>query len=86
MKFNTYKSVAMCSLLALLAGCHDFEEMNTNPYQPVYDPTTIGGTGEIMKYRTMHCKVCVLPRVQREQRSPIWFTKGCITIIKRQRI
>ena len=46
MKFNTYKSVAMCSLLALLAGCHDFEEMNTNPYQPVYDPTTIGGTGE----------------------------------------
>lgn len=46
MKFNTYKSVAMCSLLALLAGCHDFEEMNTNPYQPVYDPSVIGGTGD----------------------------------------
>lgn len=46
MKFNMYKSVAMCSLLALLAGCHDFEEMNTNPYQPVYDPSIIGGTGE----------------------------------------
>lgn len=46
MKFNTYKSVAMCSLLALLAGCHDFEEMNTNPYQPAYDPSVIGGTGE----------------------------------------
>lgn len=46
MKFNMYKSVAMCSLLALLAGCHDFEEMNTNPYQPVYDPTIIGGTGD----------------------------------------
>lgn len=28
MKFNIYKSVAMCSLLAL-AGCHDFEELNT---------------------------------------------------------
>ena len=26
MKFNIYKSVAMCSLLAL-AGCHDFEEL-----------------------------------------------------------
>ena len=30
MKLNLYKSVALCSLLAL-AGCHDFEEMNTNP-------------------------------------------------------
>ena len=28
MKFNIYKSVALCSLLAL-TGCHDFEEMNT---------------------------------------------------------
>lgn len=27
MKLNLYKSVALCSLLAL-AGCHDFEEMN----------------------------------------------------------
>lgn len=43
MKLNIYKSIAMCSLLAL-AGCHDFEEMNTNPYAPVYDPTVIGGT------------------------------------------
>lgn len=38
MKLNLYKSVALCSLLAL-AGCHDFEEMNTNPNAPVYDPT-----------------------------------------------
>lgn len=38
MKFNIYKSVAMCSLLAL-AGCHDFEELNTDPYAPIYDPT-----------------------------------------------
>lgn len=45
MKFNLYKSVAICSLLAL-AGCHDFEEMNTNPYSAVYDPTVIGGTAE----------------------------------------
>lgn len=45
MKFNLYKSVAICSLLAL-AGCHDFEEMNTNPYAPVYDPTVIGGTAD----------------------------------------
>lgn len=45
MKFNLYKSVAICSLLAL-AGCNDFEEMNTNPYAPVYDPTVIGGTAE----------------------------------------
>ena len=46
MKFNIYKSVAACSLLAMLAGCHDFEEMNTNPYQPVYDPSIIGGTAD----------------------------------------
>lgn len=45
MKFNIYKSVALCSLLAL-TGCHDFEEMNTNPYAPVYDPTVIGGTAD----------------------------------------
>ena len=38
MKFNLYKSIAMCSLVAL-AGCHDFEELNTDPYAPVYDPT-----------------------------------------------
>lgn len=29
MKIKLYKSVALCSLLAL-AGCHDFEELNTN--------------------------------------------------------
>ena len=34
MKFNIYKSVAMCSLLAL-AGCHDFEELNTDPHAPI---------------------------------------------------
>lgn len=45
MKFNIYKSVALCSLLAL-TGCHGFEEMNTNPYAPVYDPTVIGGTAD----------------------------------------
>lgn len=37
MKFNLYKSIVACSLLSL-AGCHDFEEMNTNPYQPEYIP------------------------------------------------
>lgn len=37
MKIKLYKSVALCSLLAL-AGCHDFEELNTNPYAPIYDP------------------------------------------------
>lgn len=45
MKFNLYKSASICALLAL-TGCHDFEEMNTNPYQPVYDPSIIGGTAE----------------------------------------
>ena len=40
MKLNLYKSVALCSLLAL-AGCHDFEEMNTNPNAPVYDPSVL---------------------------------------------
>ena len=35
MKIKLYKSVALCSLLAL-AGCHDFEELNTNPYAPIY--------------------------------------------------
>lgn len=39
MKFNLYKSVAACALLALATGCHDFEELNTNPYAPIYDPT-----------------------------------------------
>lgn len=34
MKIKLYKSVALCSLLAL-AGCHDFEELNTNPYAPI---------------------------------------------------
>lgn len=43
MKANIYKSIALCSLLAL-AGCHDFEEMNTNPYAPVYDPSVEGAT------------------------------------------
>ena len=38
MKIKLYKSVALCSLLAL-AGCYDFEELNTNPYAPIYDPT-----------------------------------------------
>lgn len=38
MKIKLYKSVALCSLLAL-AGCHDFEELNTNPYAPIYAPT-----------------------------------------------
>lgn len=38
MKLNLYKSVALCSLLAL-AGCHDFEELNTNPNAPIYDPS-----------------------------------------------
>lgn len=37
MKIKLYKSVALCSLLAL-AGCHDFEELNTNPYAPIYGP------------------------------------------------
>lgn len=37
MKIKLYKSVALCSLLAL-AGCHDFEELNTNPYAPDLRP------------------------------------------------
>ena len=39
MKFNLYKSVATCTLMVLATGCHDFEELNTNPYAPIYDPT-----------------------------------------------
>lgn len=42
---NIVKSVALCSLLAL-TGCHDFEELNTNPYAPVYDPTIEGATSD----------------------------------------
>lgn len=45
MKYKLYKSLAIGSLIAL-AGCQDFEEMNTNPYAPVYDPTVIGGTAQ----------------------------------------
>jgi len=52
MKFNLYKSVALYSLLAL-TGCHDFEEMNTNPYAPVYDPTVIGGTAGRITPKTL---------------------------------
>lgn len=42
MKIKLYKSVALCSLLAL-AGCHDFEELNTNPYAPIYGSAEISG-------------------------------------------
>ena len=34
MKFNIYKSVALCSLLAL-TGCHDFEEMKAQLHKSV---------------------------------------------------
>ena len=44
MKFKIYKSLAMCTLLLGLAACNDFEEMNTDPYAPVYDPEIIGAT------------------------------------------
>lgn len=43
--YNICKSVALTSLLAL-TGCHDFEEMNISPYEPIYDPSIIGGTAE----------------------------------------
>ena len=36
MKFY-YKTFAFASLLAL-AACSDFDEMNTNPYEPPYSP------------------------------------------------
>lgn len=49
MKIKLYKSVALCSLLAL-AGCHDFEELNTNPYAPIYDPTVENGIGRRYRY------------------------------------
>ena len=38
MKIKLYKSVALCSLLAL-SGFHDFYELNTNNYAPIYEPT-----------------------------------------------
>ena len=38
MKFY-YKTLAFASLLAL-AACSDFDEMNTNPYEPPYSPGT----------------------------------------------
>ena len=44
MKIKIYKSLAMCTLLLGLAACNDFEEMNTDPYAPVYDPEIIGAT------------------------------------------
>ena len=47
MKLNLYKSVALCSLLAL-AGCHDFEEMNTNPNAPVYDPSVMDAVRRVL--------------------------------------
>ena len=44
MKIKIYKSLVMCTLLLGLAACNDFEEMNTDPYAPVYDPEIIGAT------------------------------------------
>lgn len=45
MKKNIYKLFTLAALIGL-SGCQDFEEMNTNPYEPSYDPEIIGGTGE----------------------------------------
>ena len=45
MKFNIYNSVGPVFGVSS-TGCHDVEEMNTNPYAPVYDPTVIGGTAD----------------------------------------
>lgn len=42
---NIYKSIALCSLIGL-TGCYDFEELNTNPYAPVYDPSTEDATAD----------------------------------------
>lgn len=44
MKFKLYKPLALCVLLMGLTACHDFEELNTNPYAPVYNPEVIGAT------------------------------------------
>lgn len=44
MKFKLYKPLALCALLMGLTACHDFEELNTNPYAPVYNPEVIGAT------------------------------------------
>lgn len=40
MKFKKYTSIALCTLLGL-ASCQDFEEMNTDPYAPPYDPEVV---------------------------------------------
>lgn len=58
MKFNIYKSVAMCSLLAL-AGCHDFEELNTDPYAPIYDPTVENVSPGKCKKKVDLCRLMV---------------------------
>lgn len=50
MKIKIYKSLAMCTLLLGLAACNDFEEMNTDPYAPVYDPEIIGATPDGIVY------------------------------------
>lgn len=90
MKFNIYKSVAACSLLAMLAGCHDFEEMNTNPYQPVYDPSIIGGTadGIDIDYTVSDNALESLRATEGSAGATflISFTKVCITITKQQPI
>ncbi|MDD3037072.1 SusD/RagB family nutrient-binding outer membrane lipoprotein [Bacteroides sp.] len=44
MKFKLYKPLALCTLIMGLTACHDFEELNTNPYAPVYNPEVIGAT------------------------------------------
>lgn len=48
MKKNIYISIACAALLGM-TSCHDFEEMNTDPYAPAYDPEIIGGTAEGIK-------------------------------------
>ena len=44
MKFKLYKPLALCALVMGLTACLDFEELNTNPYAPVYNPEVIGAT------------------------------------------
>lgn len=44
-KYNRFKLFALCSLLGF-ASCNDFDEMNIDPYAPIYDISVIGGTAE----------------------------------------
>ena len=85
MKFY-YKTLAFASLLAL-AACSDFDEMNTNPYEPPYSPgtsnTDVSPEGIDIDYELPEADIKALKEAEiamSEDEVPI----GCIIVYEGQ--